>query len=138
MYYNAGLSSKNAMLLYQMGWLYYNGITEKELGKDAHKAYAHLERSFAISQQGCTAGLLGCLTLAGEGTTENPQKAIEYLETGCRLGDYGSFMLLAECYKNGWGVTKDVKKAEDLEKEAKSTGMMSSAILTQMFLNSML
>ena len=138
MYYNAGLTSQNAVTLFQIGHLYFYGITEKENGKNAHKAYAYLERSFSIHKQGFIAGMLGYLSLTEEGTQKNKAKAIDYLETGCQMGDYGSFMLLSECYKNGWGVAKDVIKAKELEEKAKRTNILSSAMLTQMLLKSMI
>lgn len=109
MYYSAGLSSENPMMHYQIGTFYYSGIGEYEKGKNLEKAYAHFSRSYALSKQGFTAGLLGYMTLMGEVTTEDNETAFKYLTEGHQLGNPMATRLLAVCYKEGLGVAKDEK-----------------------------
>ncbi|MCR5771230.1 MAG: hypothetical protein K6G87_08380 [Butyrivibrio sp.] len=118
MYFEAGLKSKNPFTLYQLGALYFNGVGEKATGKDMKKSYACFEASYSLEKQGMVAGQLGYMNLVGDGTEENIEKAIRYLEAGYKAKDSSSTHLLAQCYDNGWGVTKDKAKSERLMLEA--------------------
>ncbi|PQA91474.1 hypothetical protein B0A69_16800 [Chryseobacterium shigense] len=43
--------------------------------------------------------------------------ALKYLEKGVRLNDINSASMLQEIYRNGIGVKKDIKKADELKKK---------------------
>lgn len=138
MYYSAGLSSENPMMHYQIGTFYYNGIGGDEKGKDLEKAYAHFSRSYALSKQGFTAGLLGYMTLMGEGTTEDNETAFKYLTEGHQLGNPMATRLLAVCYKEGFGVAKDEKKYDVLMAEVAGVEDQDQEFVTQNFMQHML
>lgn len=44
-------------------------------------------------------------------------EALKYLEKGILLNDVNSASILEEIYRNGIGVTKDIKKAEEIKKK---------------------
>lgn len=46
-------------------------------------------------------------------------EALKYLEKGVSLNDINSASMLAEIYRNGIGVDKDVKKADELKEKIK-------------------
>lgn len=138
MYYSAGLSSENPITHYQLGTFYYNGIGEDEIGKDLEKAYAHFERSYALSKQGFTAGMLGYMTLMEEGTSEDNQKAFNYLTEGHQLGNPLATRLLALCYKEGFGVAKDEKMHDVLMAEVAGVADQDEAFVTQSFMQHIL
>ena len=52
------------------------------------------------------------------GYEKNPKKAIEYLKKAKELNYSEAYYSLANCYKLGLGVEKDINKAFDLMKEA--------------------
>ena len=138
MYYQAGLESKDEIMLYQVGLLYLNGISrdakkdlyEENIGKDIPKAYEYLQKSYSIFSEksknnqpvmvavyGIVAGLLGSLYLSSEGPLMSLDTAYKYLTIGYNLGDPMSTKLLAACYREGWGVDKNTSKADELMKE---------------------
>ena len=116
MYYDAGLKSENPMVLYQVGTFYLNGFGDKEYGKDSKLAFDYFQRSYDLSKQGFTAGVLGYMYLLGEGVKEDEKMAVSYLEEGCRMGDKGAFVLLSMCYEHGFGVEKN----SDMQKKLKA------------------
>ena len=118
MYYEAGLRSDNPLVLYQVGTFYLNGFSEKEYGKDSKLAFDYFLRSYNLSRQGFTAGVLGYMYLVGEGVNEDDETAIAYLEEGYRMGDKGSTVLLSMCFEHGFGVKKDAAMQQKLKVEA--------------------
>ena len=52
------------------------------------------------------------------GFDKNIKKAVEYLKKAKELNYCEAYFTLANCYKNGQGVEKDINKAFDLIKEA--------------------
>lgn len=117
MYFEAGLKTQNAFFLYQLGALYYNGVGEKTIGKDVGKAFACFEASYKLQKQGFVSGQLGYMTLVGEGTEENEEKALIYLNEGYKFKDPMSTHVLALCYENGRGVPVDKKRSNRLMSE---------------------
>lgn len=138
MYFEAGLKSENAFSLYQLGALYFNGIGEKAIGKDVKKSYACFEASYSLQKQGVVAGQLGYMNLLGEGTKENDEKAIRYLDEGYKLKDPGSTHLLAQCYENGWGVPKDKAKSDRLMAEVVKLPIPDQVSIIQTYTNAMI
>lgn len=138
MYFETGLKSKNAFFLYHIGALYFNGVGEKALGKDMEKSYACFQASYNILKQGIVAGQLGYMTLIGEGTTENNEEALKYLNEGYKLMDPAATQLLAQCYENGWGVPKDKTKSERLIAEAANLPIPDQASIIQTYTNAMI
>lgn len=138
MYYSAGLSCEKAMALYQLGVMYYNGLAENACGKDLTKAYECFRRCYAISKQGFIARMLGYMNLVGEGTTKNPANAFKYLSEGYQLKDANSTELLAYCYKNGIGVSKDIEQYKQLIVESKKMDIPDGLAITQTFWNEQL
>ena len=138
MYFEAGLRSKNAFSLYQLGVLYFNGVGEKAVGRDMEKSYTCFEASYNLQKQGFVAGQLGYMNLLGEGTKEDNDKAIRYLDEGHELMDPGSMHLLAQCYENGWGVPKDNAKSERLMTEAAELSIPDQVNIIQTYTNAMI
>lgn len=118
MYYSAGMKSDNPMLFYQLGTYYLNGVSKELVGKNTTKAFECFKRSYKLSKQGFTAGILGYMSLIGEGTNEDKLKAVKYLEEGCSLRDKGSMLLMSICYEQGFGVKKNLDKAKLLKQSA--------------------
>lgn len=48
---------------------------------------------------------------------ENKSTALKYLKKGSSLNDIDCMSMLAEIYRNGIGVEKDIKKADELKKK---------------------
>lgn len=138
MYYNAGLKSDNAFTHYQLGALYYNGIGEKNYGKDLKKAYECFERSYSILPQGFVAGQLGYMFLTGEGVEENDKMAIHYLVEGDRLGDLNATMILSQCYEHGFGVKKDLQKSKALSERGKQLSAPDTSTILKSYVEPMM
>ena len=138
MYYNAGLKSDNAFTHYQLGALYYNGIGEKNYGKDLKKAYECFERSYSILPQGFVAGQLGYMFLTGEGVEENDKMAIHYLVEGDRLGDLNATMILSQCYEHGFGVKKDLQKSKALSEKGKQLSAPDTSTILKSYVEPMM
>ena len=137
MYYAAGIKSHEPMTLYQIGRLYYSGLIDGH-GQDYRKAYEHLELSYRYSKQGFTAGLLGYMNLIGEGINQDTNAAIHYLIEGYHMEDPTATHLLALCYKEGFGVAKDMRKHAALMTQLRQLPIPDSSIVTQKFLQTKL
>ena len=141
MYYEAGLKAEDEISLFQVGLLFFYGIGKngiKEMrddgaGKDFEKAFSYLCRSYLIfadkakhnqsvivAVYGLVAGLLGYLCFVGEGTKNDLDAAFTYFSVGHSLGDPQSTYLLAACYKEGFGINKNVDEANRLMEELKA------------------
>ena len=58
----------------------------------------------------------------GEGCDQNKTKAVEWYEKSAHLGYSTAMYNCGNCYKNGWGVTKDVNQAREWFTKAAAQG----------------
>lgn len=141
MYFNAGLKSNDEIILFQVGYLYFNGIgkdgiqdkNEESIGVDRKKAFRYFEKCvsvienkkandqpFSLDILGIASGLLGVMFLDGDGTTQNYDLAVKHIKVGYSQGDPNSLYLLAVCYKEGFGVKQDITVAQKIMTELRS------------------
>ena len=82
--------------------------------------------------------MLGYMTLMEEGTTEDNQKAFNYLTEGHQLGNPMATRLLALCYKEGFGVARDENKHDALMAEVAGVEDQDDEFVTQSFMQHIL
>lgn len=68
----------------------------------------------ALAEKGNAQGILNVanMYLAGEGTTKDPKKAVEWYRKGAEQGDPHCLLNLSRAYETGVGVSADMKEAE--------------------------
>lgn len=58
--------------------------------------------------------ILGYMTFNGIGTKKDAKKAVYYYEDAVQRGEKRAIKPLADCYMNGIGVNKDLKRYNEL------------------------
>lgn len=102
---------------FNLGWQYTNGSGVRQSWAQAVKWWsfsAHNGHASAARN----VGLLYALGIAPDENGEariNHERAVYFYELSCRLGNVKAHLALAQCYRNGHGVTVDENKAIELE-----------------------
>ena len=126
--YYKGLDSNKPALLKGLGDLYFSGIGNDHLGMDKASAFEHYERAFELyndsidfpgkkdfdTGQAHTAFILGYMLFNGVGTNKNYELAVSYYQAAVQKGEKKAIKPLADCYKDGIGVNKDIKRYNEL------------------------
>jgi len=83
-----------------------------------------LELYFAAASHGFSPALysIGYLIFKGEGTDQNYADATTFFKAAYELGDRNGAYMLAECYRNGYGVLQDMDRAIELYRFAVQEG----------------
>ena len=126
--YYKGLNSDEPTSLHGLGDLYYFGVSNKHLGLDRVAAFEHYVKAYEKydsvkdfpgkerfdTGKSSVAYMLGYMTSFGIGTEKNMKKAVRYYQNAVQNGDKRAIKPLAECYLNGTGTEKDVKRYNEL------------------------
>ncbi len=134
MYYSAGLYGSQAITLFQVGQLYFQGIDEAGRGKDMKKAYEYLERCYQKTSFGFIASQLGYMCLVGDGHEQDYALAFQYLSEGYSHGDPEATRLLAQCYLDGMGTKQDRQRYQALMAEHEKMSFPEPSTVLQAFL----
>lgn len=126
--YYRGLDSNEPASLQDLGILYFSGVSDKHLGMDKNASFEHYEKAYEVydtigdfpgkdtfdTGKSSTAYILGYITFNGIGTKKDAEKAVYYYEDTVKRGEKAAIKPLADCYMNGIGVTKDLKRYNEL------------------------
>lgn len=123
-WYEQASKKDNVIALINLGKCYYIGTGVEKDYKQAAKCF----RQAANNDYAVACYYYGKMCLKGEGVEQNFREAVYYLEKGCKGNYENTFAVLGNCYRNGWYVDKDEKKAFELYKQAADLGDLAAKV----------
>ncbi len=80
---------------------------------DIKKGLDYLTKASDMGHLAATRELGRCYSFGTYGVTINSYESFKYIKKAADLGDIGALYNLGECYQSGFGVNKDLQKAEE-------------------------